>query len=114
MPSDTHSNSSYLIQSDIVKLKKLPRAWRTANTCYKIGMIIMFFVNSILCAINANTNGAIPSLYWEIYSIVLSGFPVAWSKILDEVKVYQELMTPSASSTQVQTPKSTMTSDSVL
>ena len=112
MPSDKNLETQTITQDtkDIIKLKKLPRAWRTANKYYKIGMILMVFVNSILCVVNSYTQGAIPPMYWEIYSIVLSGLPVVWSKILDEVKLHQDLMTPSASSTQVQTPRSTMTS----
>ena len=89
--------------SDLAKLKKLPRGWRLANKYYKIGMILMVFVNSILCAVNAHSKGISP-LYFEIYSIAISGLPVVWSKILDEAKIYHDIITPQSSPTRT-TPK---------
>lgn len=82
--------------ADLIKLKKLPRSWRLANKYYKIILILMVFVNSILCAVNAHSNN-VPPLYFEIYSVAISGIPVVWSKILDEAKTYNDMLTPEPS-----------------
>ena len=76
-----------------VKTRKLPRYMRRLNLVYKV--ILAF------AAI-----GDIPTIYFEVVSVVASAFPIIWSQILDASKEYHAVLTPS------DTPKVETTPDS--
>ena len=79
--------------TDIKKIRKLPKPWRKANEIFQIGMLFLSFANAILVVVNSETNN-IPTMYFEIYAVVISALPTLWSRMLDEVKVFEEMKTP--------------------
>ena len=79
--------------TDIKKVRKLPKRWRKANEIFQIGMLFLAFANAILVVVNSDTND-IPKMYFEVYAVVISALPTLWSRLLDEVKVFEEMKTP--------------------
>ena len=81
-----------------VKTRKLPRFMRRMNLAYKIIMAIISGVSIIFAAL-----GDIPTIYFEVVSVVASAFPIIWSQILDASKEYTAALTPS-DTPKVETP----------
>ena len=78
-------------------VRKLPRSLRKANLIYKWIMGLLSGLNVALLALNNSDSITIPSLYFEIISVVGTSFPIIWSKILDSMKEYEQDLTPSPS-----------------
>lgn len=89
---------------DNEKLRKLPKFWKKMNFLYQFLMVLLAFANVILTTIDNNDTTTIPKLYFEIYSCVISVSFVAWTRILDEVKIYQDVLDPSPTPTQTSVP----------
>lgn len=79
---------------DVEKIRKLPIFWRKMNVAYQFLMILLSFANVLMTVIDANDNTTIPKLYFQIYSCVISLSFVAWNKMLDAVKEYQDTLEP--------------------
>lgn len=92
---------------DVEKLRKLPVFWRKMNVAYQFLMILIAFTNVILTVVDSNEGTTIPKLYFQIYSCVISLSFVAWNKMLDAVKEYQDTMTEPTQSTPLVTSTST-------
>lgn len=94
---------------DVEKLRKLPVFWRKMNVLYQFLMILIAFANVILTVVDANDNTTIPKLYFQIYSCVISLSFVAWNRMLDAVKEYQDTLTEPTQSTPLVTNADTGT-----
>lgn len=99
-------------KTNVKKIRKLSKKWKMANLIFQILLILLSFTNAILTVINAESNDAIPRMYFELYAVIISSLPVIWSKVLDEVKIYEEILSPSPSS-QYLSPTHNSSSDSV-
>ena len=88
---------------DIEKIRKLPIFWRKMNVAYQFLMILLSFANVLMTVIDANDNTTIPKLYFQIYSCVISLSFVAWNKMLDAVKEYQDTLEPTPAATNAST-----------
>ena len=84
-------------KTNVKKIRKLSKKWKMANLIFQILLILLSFTNAILTVINAESNDAIPKMYFELYAVIISSLPVIWSKVLDEVKIYEEILSPSPS-----------------
>ena len=79
-------------------IRKLPRCVRKINVGFQIVMILLGVANFGL-SIWEREGGNIPKEYYQICAILEAMFPVAWSRILDSLKQYQNDLTPSDSPT---------------
>ena len=75
--------------------KKIPRWLRKLNLAYQFIMIGLTVINMILSGLRDSGLG-IPDKYFEYYCIIMSAFPIFWSKILDASKKYVEDLTPNS------------------
>ena len=98
-------------KTSVKKIRKLSKKWKMANLIFQILLILLSFTNAILTVINAESNDVIPKMYFELYAVIISSLPVVWSKVLDEVKIYEEILSPSPS--QYLSPTHNSSSNSV-
>lgn len=98
-------------KTNVKKIRKLSKKWKMANLIFQILLILLSFTNAILTVINAESNDVIPKMYFELYAVIISSLPVVWSKVLDEVKIYEEILSPSPSQSLSPTQNSSSTSN---
>ena len=56
-------------------------------------------VNVFLMAMDSSDSFKVSKVYFEVVSILVTAFPIIWSKILDECKAYVDDLTPNNSPT---------------
>lgn len=90
-------------------IRKLPKIWKAFNLGYQIFMVLLGFANIVLTTLDEKDEINIPPMYFKIYSCIISYSFVVWTRILDEVKVAEDISSPRSSTRN--TPRS-MTSAS--
>ena len=85
-------------------IRKLPKIWKAFNLGYQIFMVLLGFANIVLTTLDERDDINIPPMYFKIYSCIISYSFVVWSRILDEVKVAEDISSPRTSTRN--TPRS--------
>ena len=98
--------------AEVTRLRKLPRSLRKANLVYKFVMALLTGMNITLLALNNSSEITIPSVYFEVISVLATSFPLVWSKILDSCKDYEDELTPNTSLETTMEPEERHTPES--
>ena len=88
-PTSSSSETPYRTHT-----RKLPRSLRKANFIFKLLMAALAGTNIILLALNSSESVNIPTIYFEIMSVLASAAPPVWSNFLDKCKEYIAELTP--------------------